>query len=434
MGGTITITPDAQANPITITPDTSVLSPSEKARQRFLQNMTSAQAGQKMQNPEDQPEFDAGKKAGAVSAAETTGGVLGGESVPALRGVLGTIVRMLGTGGGAAAGNAAGQFATTGTVDPGQSAKAGAIWGGTTGALEGLGAVAPELKSGLSKLFFSGKVAADGTPELSTIAKSVLHPTQMPENLIRSLVPAPPEALAAAKAQAGEATAAKLQDQMTAAETARQKFLSDRGKLETQDATEQAAAVKRQQTADRLAAAKKRFADSQAAKNAPPDTSVIPEPRAPLPSDRPGAMWSIGRETELPAAAQRGAPGAGDVLQNLNKPVIYTPKEGVGYPGPRQEANLSDLAGERRVADSETYTGPERRTFLKGVSTAYDQPTEGEKLAQQIRATRAGPINPLSEGEALQRIMKDPEAYQRYKLADRKTRDSMLVKAKMGAQ
>lgn len=66
----------------------------------------------------------------------------------------------------------------------------------------------------------------------------------------------------------------------------------------------------------------------------PEDVSVFPEPREPLPGDRPGAMWSIGRD-ELPGAAARGTPGAVDVLRNLNKPIILTPKGGVGYPGPR---------------------------------------------------------------------------------------------------
>jgi hypothetical protein len=66
------------------------------------------------------------------------------------------------------------------------------------------------------------------------------------------------------------------------------------------------------------------------------DVSVFPEPREPLPGDRPGAMWSVGREEVLPESAGRGAPGAGDVLRNIGKPIIYTPREGVGYPGPRR--------------------------------------------------------------------------------------------------
>jgi hypothetical protein len=64
---------------------------------------------------------------------------------------------------------------------------------------------------------------------------------------------------------------------------------------------------------------------------------LFPEPREPLPQDRPGAMWSVKRQSTLPAAALRGAPGAGDVLRNLGKPVLFEPREGTGYGGPRQE-------------------------------------------------------------------------------------------------
>lgn len=68
---------------------------------------------------------------------------------------------------------------------------------------------------------------------------------------------------------------------------------------------------------------------------APESVSIFPEPHEPMLGDRPGAMWSVGRESVLPEAAGRGAPGAGDVLRNIGKPIIYTPREGVGYPGPK---------------------------------------------------------------------------------------------------
>jgi len=72
-----------------------------------------------------------------------------------------------------------------------------------------------------------------------------------------------------------------------------------------------------------------------AAPKNPSGVSLYPEPREPLPGDKPGAMWSVGREKNLPQAAQRGAPGAADVMRNTGKPIIFSPKEGVGYPGPR---------------------------------------------------------------------------------------------------
>lgn len=174
--------------------------------------------------------------------------------------------------------------------------------------------------------------------------------------------------------------------------------------------------------------------------------SVYPEPREPLPTDRPGAMWSVGREETLPESAQRGAPGAGDVLRNIGRPIIYEPREGVGYSGPRAEGVTAPLqpdptaaraaqleATNRRsiTSSGEPPAGtPERRTFMKGVTTQYDQPTPGEQLAKEIRATRGGVSSTISEGEALQRIMHDPNMYEKYKLADDKTRGRMLIEAK----
>jgi hypothetical protein len=40
-------------------------------------------------------------------------------------------------------------------------------------------------------------------------------------------------------------------------------------------------------------------------------------------------MWSIPRE-ELPGAAMRGAPGAGDVLQSTGRTVLYEPRGAIG--------------------------------------------------------------------------------------------------------
>lgn len=82
-----------------------------------------------------------------------------------------------------------------------------------------------------------------------------------------------------------------------------------------------------------------------ASKIAAPQVTVLPEPRQPMPGDRPGAMWSVGREDVLPGAARRGTPGAGDVLRNIGEPIIYTPREGVGYPGPRAGGSFQEYVG-----------------------------------------------------------------------------------------
>lgn len=66
-----------------------------------------------------------------------------------------------------------------------------------------------------------------------------------------------------------------------------------------------------------------------------PDVGVYPEPREPLPQDKPGVMYSVKRGTVLPESAKRGAPGAADVLKNIGKPVLFEPKEGTGYSGAR---------------------------------------------------------------------------------------------------
>lgn len=85
---------------------------------------------------------------------------------------------------------------------------------------------------------------------------------------------------------------------------------------------------------------------------------------------------------------------------------------------------------EKRVAEGVSPTGAERRkTLMKGVTTVYDQPTEGEKLAKDIRASSA-PTTTITEGEALQHIMKDPQKYELYKAADTKAQGKMLVDAK----
>lgn len=60
-----------------------------------------------------------------------------------------------------------------------------------------------------------------------------------------------------------------------------------------------------------------------------PDVIVAPEPRAELPSDRPGAMYSVPRET-LPTQAQARQPGATDVLRNIGKKVIFRPNVTIG--------------------------------------------------------------------------------------------------------
>lgn len=176
---------------------------------RTLQNMTSAMAGQEYQNPEDRPAGEAGRKAGMKAAAETVGMVLGGESVPAMRGLVGVLVRMLGSGGGAAAGNVAGQLGTTGKVDPMEAVKTG----GTVAALqaggEGLFAALPAIKSSLSRLMYTS------AGDLSPLARSIIHPTELPEIALRKFVPEPPSYPGASQPSAEEFYANRGKDLMS---------------------------------------------------------------------------------------------------------------------------------------------------------------------------------------------------------------------------
>lgn len=81
--------------------------------------------------------------------------------------------------------------------------------------------------------------------------------------------------------------------------------------------------------------------------------SVVPEPRATLPGDRPGSAWSLTRTEGLPEAAQRGQPGALDVMRQL-KPTIVTPRSG-GFETPNMQA-LRDSLG---ISDAYSPNAPE---------------------------------------------------------------------------
>lgn len=59
----------------------------------------------------------------------------------------------------------------------------------------------------------------------------------------------------------------------------------------------------------------------------------LPVPREPVPTDNPGYMHSIPRAKLLDLARQ-GRPGAGQQLQNIGKTPLYVPES---YPGPRPE-------------------------------------------------------------------------------------------------
>lgn len=159
--------------------------------------------------------------------------------------------------------------------------------GAVPGAIEGLAS----LKGALGKMVYTGKVAADGTPELSKLARGVLHPTELPENVVRAVVPPPEEAVAAAKAQAGEANAAKLEAQMNEVQAARQKELAQWERLRNQEA--QALMNRGKQQA---------ALDAAAAKN-------VPKPGEPLPFPGATSTASPVGTAKLPAATSEPLQG-----------------------------------------------------------------------------------------------------------------------------
>lgn len=122
--------------------------------------------------------------AGGKAALEVAGAEFGGLS--GLRGIVGVLARVAGSGAGAAAGNAIAQGATTGKVDPAEAAKTGASFAGGQGLSELLGPGISALRSGLSKLFYTAK------GELTPIANALVHPTELPETILRKAIPEPP--------------------------------------------------------------------------------------------------------------------------------------------------------------------------------------------------------------------------------------------------
>jgi len=130
---------------------------------------------------------------------------------------------------------------------------------------------------------------------------------------------------------------------------------------------------------------------------------VYPEPREPLPGDRPGAAWSQGREKTLPASASRGAPGAVDVLRNIGRPMVLTPRSGVGYPSPGEfEAIREPLLGKSTpfnqpepapVEPEGAYQPGEREGYLESVIRgAPGENPSYRALLKNLQKTRKPPI------------------------------------------
>lgn len=182
----------------------------------------------------------------------------------------------------------------------------------------------------------------------------------------------------------------------------------------------------------------------------PPQTQVAPQqapsvgqeggPQQVTQAGQTGAQEITGRTQGLQVPAQasapiegagvsagKGAPATGE-MQPHTPPTTIQQKIGQA----RQAGLLPDL----RQQPGTSPTGVERRTqaerdYQQAVSTTPPgTPTPGEQLSQDIRQARAGAPSDITEGHAMQRIMRDPALYQQFQKADNKARNQMLVQAK----
>lgn len=183
------------------------------------------------------------------------------------------------------------------------------------------------------------------------------------------------------------------------------------------------------------------------------------ENAAPIGPARPGFQGEMPRvtppigssEADLDAATRRMFPNKtfGELSQEDKmrvmrgygggaEPPVERRKVDIGAPVMEQrgvpQGTMPAVGGpERRATEPAPYTGPERRT-LSGSEiyrmSPYSQPTEGEKLAEQIRISRAGQAPGISEGEAQAEIMRNPAEWDKFATADRKGKDQMLIAAK----
>ena len=138
--------------------------------------------------PEDIPKH-------AKAAAEVLGGMAGGEAFSALKGTVGVLMRILGTGAGAGTANAALQAATTGTVNPTEALQTGAGFAAGAAVGEAPGFLS-EARTALRELFF--------TPEgkITPIGKALSHPLDAAsEFALRKVVGAPEAPVAPVKAE-----------------------------------------------------------------------------------------------------------------------------------------------------------------------------------------------------------------------------------------
>jgi hypothetical protein len=231
MGGTLSVV-STQPLPDLTVKSSAPLPSNTQLRPSFAPSVSGAPPSMIEMTPEEIDRYNAREGQKIKQGAEIVGAMAGGEAVPALRGVIGALARMLGVGGGAAVGNVTGQAATTGKVDIGETAKTGGMFAAGQGAGEAFGAGLGALRSSLSRLVYT----ADG--ELSPLAKTLLHPTELPEAVLRKVVPPPPTFPGATEPSADAFYEKKAADLMR--RDAQQRILDNRARIDAARAAKNA--------------------------------------------------------------------------------------------------------------------------------------------------------------------------------------------------
>jgi len=125
---------------------------------------------------------------GGKVGTEMLGAAAGGEAAAGMRGLIGVIARMAGSGAGGAIGNVVGQGVTTGKVDPIEAIKTG----GSFAAGQGVGEAFSGISSGIGQLRnYLGNLIYGESGQLTPLAKAIVHPTELTEMALRKAVPNP---------------------------------------------------------------------------------------------------------------------------------------------------------------------------------------------------------------------------------------------------
>ena len=134
-----------------------------------------------------------------------------------------------------------------------------------------------------------------------------------------------------------------------------------------------------------------------AARARPSGVTVVPEPRAPLPGQKPGYMASAPRD-QLAGAAQRGTAGAADVMQQTGTPLVYAPRgAGIYSPNPLRLQEVGGYTPTLKLpGDAEApHTGTEGPANEPQVTPPVSKPKPRPRTNGKVNASKT-PATPNS--------------------------------------